>query len=269
MQNKYAGDVADFGKCGLLRFLSGLTDPEADAQDLTPGLAWWFHLDKCERKDGHITGYLKDTKKNRRLFRSCDPCLWDGLRVLVEGGRRCVHCIQAAGLFPDDTLYHRELLHFPKYLSKPGQRLMREEIRRLWIEDALRTTEAAHLVYLDPDTGPSDDNRRYQAIGPKWVYHDEILAFWERGQSLVLYQDLGMNETADRLAQATANRLCGILGTEPIPLRYLHGVRAFFVIPNPRCPEVAEKVRERTYRFMEGCWRDNGHFRFLGQQVGP
>ena len=267
MQNKYAGDVADYGKFGLLRFLSGLTDPDTPEPDLRLAVAWWFHLDKCERRDGQVIGYLKDTKKNRRIFRDCDPCLWHSLRELVDGGRRCVHCIEAAELLPKGTLYHRELLHFPKYLSKPGQRLMREEIRRLWIRAALRATRDADLVYLDPDTGASEDNRRYQAVGPKWAYPEEILAFWESGQSLVIYQDLGMNVNADTLALEAANRICRILGERPITLRYLHGpARVFLVVPNPKRPDVAERVRERTFRFLDGCWGQYGHFRPVGQE---
>lgn len=267
MQNKYACDVADFGKHGLLRFLSGLTDPNALQPDLSLAVAWYFHLDRCDRQDGNITGFLQDTPRNRRSYGDCDTELWNTLRALVEGGRRCVHCAEAAGLPIPGTLYHRELLHFPKYTLRPT----RENLRTLWFTDALCATEGADLVCVDPDNGVDfEGQERYRKKGPKFAYEDELMAFFDRGQSLVIFHQLGRGDAADRLAQEAANRLYGILEAEPITLRFCRGPsRAFFVVPNPRCPEVAEKVRERTCRFIGDCWQANRHFRILGPQVGP
>ena len=46
MQNRYVGDVADFGKHGLLRFLSGMTDEEKPNQKLRLGLVWYMYHDE-------------------------------------------------------------------------------------------------------------------------------------------------------------------------------------------------------------------------------
>ena len=40
MQNPYVGDVADFGKHGLLRFLSGMTDEAGPEPKLKLGLVY-------------------------------------------------------------------------------------------------------------------------------------------------------------------------------------------------------------------------------------
>ena len=67
MQNKYTADVIDFGKHGLLRYLSGMTADD-DLPPLPLGVVWYFHHDERHagdrRKishDGEFTGYLVRT----------------------------------------------------------------------------------------------------------------------------------------------------------------------------------------------------------------
>ena len=80
MQNRYVGDVADFGKHGLLRFLSGMTDPEGPEPKLRLGLVWYMFPDErhgADRKringDGGHIGYLEQTEANSGRFGLCDP----------------------------------------------------------------------------------------------------------------------------------------------------------------------------------------------------
>ena len=46
MQNRYVGDVCDFGKLGLLRFLSGCTDSSPEPR-LRLGLIWYLCPDEA------------------------------------------------------------------------------------------------------------------------------------------------------------------------------------------------------------------------------
>ena len=86
MKNRYAGDVGDFGKYGLLRHLAGMTS-EDDLDSLKLGMVWYLRPDDCGN-DGRHTGYLKQTDKNREEYRACDSDLWDELRRLVCVERR-------------------------------------------------------------------------------------------------------------------------------------------------------------------------------------
>jgi hypothetical protein len=63
MQDRYVGDVGDFGKYGLLRSL---------AADLSLGVVWYLGPEESHNADGKHIGYLNSTQKNLIKFRDCD-----------------------------------------------------------------------------------------------------------------------------------------------------------------------------------------------------
>lgn len=56
MQNRYAADVGDFRKFGMLRLL--------ERQGLQIGINWYLAGDECHNQDGKHVGYLNDKKLN-------------------------------------------------------------------------------------------------------------------------------------------------------------------------------------------------------------
>jgi len=97
LENRYVGDVGDFGKYGLLKALC-LPSKVPGGCNLSLGVVWYLVPD--ESKDGKLTGYLKDSPKNLGLYRSCDPGLYDSLRDIVCGDRRNVSAIRQEGVLP-------------------------------------------------------------------------------------------------------------------------------------------------------------------------
>ena len=268
MQNRYVGDVADFGKHGLLRFLSGMTDPTVPEPDLRLGLVWYMFPDERHGSDrkkingdgGHI-GYLEQTEGNEGRFGLCDPCLWKKLRNLVCEGRRCVHCAQGAGILPECTRYYDAPLFYVPGLNRDTK----ETIRERWLKGALAATAKADVVMVDPDNGITRNNdKMYLKDGPKHVYIGDLQKFWKRKQSLVVYHHLGRNGLADDLIRETADILRNeIVDAEPIPLRFRCGSpRVFFVIPQPN-PE-GDLIRARVGRFLGTCWK--AHFTQIERQ---
>ena len=260
MQNRYVGDVADFGKHGLLRFLSGMTDPTVLEPDLRLGLVWYMFPDECGNQHGGITGYLRPTEKNdRSSYRDCDPPLWELPREFVDKGVRCVHCVQKNSPLPGDTLYYGAPLHFPPYMLQP----IRKNVRDLWLAGALQATEGASLVMVDPDNGVASPQKMYRQHGPKFTYLSDLREFWERKQSLVVYHHLGMTEPAEeQIKKLVATVGDGLEDARacPIPLRFRRGTaRVFLVVPHPESP-CGDVVRERANRLVEGLWGANGHF---------
>ena len=265
MQNRYVGDAGDFGKHGLLRRLCGLTDPETAEPDLRLGLARYLFPDELHgadktkvSRDGKQITYLDPSHKDVEMHRQCDPDLWAKLRKYVDEGRRCVHCVQADPVLPANTLYHDDLLYYWPSMGKPFRQTMRE----LWFTGALQATADADLVCLDPDNGLDSDAKMYRQNGPKHTYADDLRAFWDRGQSLVVYQHQSRVKVEDFVAQTTERLRGGLPGAEPVPLRYRHGSsRVFFVLPQPAH---RERIEARIRRMLDGPWGRNCHFERTG-----
>ena len=81
MQNRYVGDVGDFAKHGLLRFLSGMTDPD-EGKQLKLGVVWYLHHDekhppadnvKISGDGDHIEYITRIPGDDKSNFRNCDP----------------------------------------------------------------------------------------------------------------------------------------------------------------------------------------------------
>lgn len=240
MRDQFVGDVGDFGKYGLLR---RLIDP-----DLTLGVVWYYRKDE-PGNDGKFTTYLCPTAENKRRYRTCDPDLWDELRRLVKSGKRLVRCVEQSPVLPEGTRYFRDLLSFD---GIPAGRQRRQH-RADWLQRALSATEGADIVFLDPDNNiRPDENGKFGKDGPKFAYLDEIRAFWNRGQSVVVYHQLNRNRTANVQICEMSDRLLEISGVEPLSLRFHRGTaRAFFVVPQP---QHRERIEARIEEMLTGPW---------------
>ena len=114
MQDRYAGDVGDFGKFGLLRHLCGET---AQNRHLTlkPGVIWYRVADETHNGDGRHISYLKKSAKNVKdksveddndpRFRDCDADLYDALKKMVLPDRqrsiRSIETLEGLNLLSD------------------------------------------------------------------------------------------------------------------------------------------------------------------------
>ena len=77
MQDRYTGDIGDFGKLGLLRILQ--------SRSLTIGVNWYLTPDEDHNDDGKHTKYLKDES-----YRKYDEALWLELNQIVDAKQRRV-----------------------------------------------------------------------------------------------------------------------------------------------------------------------------------
>ena len=253
MQNKYVGDVGDFGKHGLLRFLSGVTSEDEESR-LRLGVIWYMHHDERHGNDankvsadGNHTEYLTRTPKyDRAIFRDCDPDLWETLRDLVFREARCVHCVEGAGILPDDTRYFNALLYYPPHMRNPA----REEMRESWLTAAHRKVKGTDLVFVDPDNGPREGGM-FAADGTKHVYMKDLQGLWGRKQNLVIYHQMGRRDiTPEQTKEYAAKLRYKLDGAYPISLLFRRGqARAFYVVPHPE-HEHAGIIRERVGRFL-------------------
>ena len=161
MQNRYTGDVGDFGKLALLRALS-------PARRL--GVAWYLCDGEGETSnDGKHTGYLAKPKR----FRHLDPELFDCLDALVRAFRagrpREVSALEHGDLL-GGAVFHREIV--PR---------ARDE-RAVWFAGLVAKVDHCDLVFVDPDNGLEG-----ASLSPKSVAWEELRALRRKGRTLIVY----------------------------------------------------------------------------------
>ena len=258
MQNKYVGDVGDFGKYGLLRYLCSDGDASGFAPSL--GVIWYLVPDEALKGDGRFIGYLKRTPKNEERFRVCDPFLYDALRGIVETCARSVANIRRSGILRRDTLLYEDVLKFADLSGGVGRIRGERALKRAqWFEGALRATESCDVVFLDPDNGLEVGVGPHQLKGIKYASYDELTSLAQRDQSLVVYHHLARRCSAENQIRTRLIQLQNRLEREAFALRYRRGsARAFFVVPAPRHWEI---LSQRASGFLETRW--SRHFEMV------
>ena len=260
MQDRFVGDVGDFGKYGLLRALTrGLAGCEQDkptgygdgGRALRLGVIWYYVATNGQLPPlGRAFQYLFNPSPGEQRLVECDLELLEIMRRLIGQGQRSVAAVEQSDALPADTVYFRD--------EVPANARVRFE----WFALAANSVGECDLVFLDPDNGLNN------AAGQQFATYEEAAQLWMQGKSLVIYQALKRNGNAEEQIQAHADQLRNALGIygpagKIIALRFHRTLaRIFFVIPNPANPEIARLLRERIESFLECCWGTgrNPHF---------
>ena len=256
MQDRYTGDVGDYGKYGLLRQLCGLRD---DAERLRLGVVWYRPEPETVKSDpandGKHIAYLRPKQEPR--FRPCDSALYEALREIVKSGDRRVKRVKQSGVLGADALFYDTYIPGP-VAGAPGKARAAE--RRRWAADARRAVEDCDLVFLDPDNGlePKSASIR-SARATKYAYLEEVAPLVERGQSVVIYHHLSRNGThANQIARWLKRLRSEFNPADIFALRYQRGTaRAFFVLAQKRHTPI---LRKRADALVASPWRE--HFEF-------
>lgn len=180
MQDRYVGDIGDFGKYALLRALCGPSDSE---NLLRLGIVWCLFPNETHSADGRHVSYL-----TRGHMRPLDVGLHDCLQRIVSAKNRKVSAIASSGLFPPSTVFFDRPTSQPTHDGRPFSPTQRVAYREAWFRECLKATDACDVMFLDPDNGvemPSVTKRHLKA--GKYIFWDELTRFARRGQSLVVY----------------------------------------------------------------------------------
>ena len=298
MQNRYVGDLGDFGKYGLLRALciprgtdlglplhealawhpiqsqdigeatrEGCTMPLWSPEDLATGqylslgVLWYLVPDEDHNDDGKYIQYLDLSAVNQQSYRLCDPVLYDSLHKIVHSGRRNISSVRESQVLPYSTRFYEAELNFNKLCGQgPMAREDRVTHRRTWLLNGLEATLGCDLVFIDPDNGLEVKVGPNEMRGLKYVFFDELAPFLQRDQSLVIYHHIGRQGSAlDQIRRRLA-QIKEKLGYTAFALLYHRGsARAFFVVPAPRH---TTKLSSRVQRFMLSPW--SRHFELIG-----
>jgi hypothetical protein len=186
MQDRYAGDVGDFAKLGLLRHLA--TSSVVGGTGLSIGVNWYLAPDEGHNADGKHVAYLEPSNRKHVALAACDPYLIGRLAEVVVSGRS-VRALEMCGALPSSSLTFGEMLD-PAWDSVG---------RGAWHGRALDVLADADLVFADPDNGLCSLARRPKLL--KYALVSELADYARRQQSLVVYHHM------DRSAKAAIQAL--------------------------------------------------------------
>lgn len=164
MKEQYVGDISDYRKYALLRAF-------AAGGENRIGVCWMLTAPDG-RTDGGKLAYLRQPERHRAF----DPELFDVLaHVAAEPDRRRLESIEANDAVPGAT-------YFNMLLSDDARD------RAAYMAACQAALTATELIFFDPDNGLEVALRKGRKGSSKFLYLDEVAAFYGAGKSLLIYQ---------------------------------------------------------------------------------
>lgn len=188
MQDRYVGDVGDFGKYGLLNEIYKKSNGSVRL-----GINWFYNT-KEEKKRGEGKGidggyrYLRDEK-----YKVCFLDLHNKLNKLgiVDRTKRSIKGIEKGQILPKETIFYSEPLPWENRFEREGN-------RKNWFKESLSQLKGADIIFLDPDNGVQTDKvRKTQIKAIKYVFRDEIKEYYELGKSFIIYNHRDRNSKSE------------------------------------------------------------------------
>lgn len=233
MQDRYTGDIGDYGKLGLLRCLV--------AAGLQVGVNWYRTPDEDHNEDGRFTQYAHDSS-----YRDCDPQLWAALAQILEANQRRVESLETPNIL--DAVFYNEPLDFRKVSFRE-----RNKERSKWHSGALVALNSCELVFVDPDNGLMVPSAQRSKKANKYVLPEELFAYYQQGASVVYYQhkarrpDSFYTDQHDKLLRDER-----IEGAEGLGLKFTRAsLRYYWFLLHP---EHAETVHRCMASLLAGPW---------------
>ncbi len=241
MQNRYVGDIGDFGKYGLLREIFGRPGIPGTGCGLSLGIVWYLNQGESNN-DGKFTDYAN--------LKDYDSGLYNTLQRLIATNQRNVSAVRQSKILPKNTLYYEPFLPHAPNTSQDS----RLKARQVWLDGALKETEKADVVFIDPDNGITSETTN----SPKHVLVSELRRFYQRGQSLVVYHHVTRQSSAvqqlKRVSRYLQKNLC--LANPFWALWYHRGTaRFYFIVTQERHESILE---ENLGNLLNGKW--GAHF---------
>jgi len=213
MKNQYVGDIGDYGKYGLLRFLA--------EREIRIGVNWYL-TENDNSTDGKFTDYL-----SKEAFRIYDPILFDTLKSIAFLEDKTVQMVESTEVIPNASYYHA-LLDF-----KRKEPLAREWGRRNWFLNSFLFLDDADLIFADPDNGISFQKNSRQKDNEKFVLPEEIVEYYGKGKDIVYYCHKGRRRPEDwEMAKAGIRKY--IRDCQILVLTYHRGTqRSYIFVVHP------------------------------------
>ncbi len=243
MQDRYVGDVGDFGKLGLLRQI-------ADS-GLKVGVNWYrtYKPEEHNNNDGKHIGYL-----NNKLFQGCDDVLLERLREIV-GHDRSIAALEGAGLI-SDACYYSAIL-------RPGND--RSFSRDTWYSSSLKALSHSDIIFCDPDNGLLVKSvSLLSSRSDKYITEDELVGYYLSGKSVIFYNHRCREKEEVYLQRFKPLQLRSeFVSAKWKGLKFVRGsIRDFIFILQP---VHFEKINNVVGKIMQSNW--NRHFATINIEI--
>ena len=236
MQDRYTGDIGDYGKLGMLRHLA--------AAGLRVGVNWYRTPNEDHNEDGKFTQYVQAS--GQTSYRPYDPLLWDSLAQIVNSGQRRVESLETPDIL--DAVFYNEPLDFRKVSFRE-----RAGIRADWHRRALAALDGCETVFVDPDNGLMVPSARRSKKANKYVLPEELFDYYQQGASVIYYQHKARRRDGFYIDQH--NKLLRnerVQGAEGLGLKFTRtSLRYYWFLLRP---EHAETVRQSVASLLASPW---------------
>ena len=236
MKDQYVGDIGDYGKYGLLRFLA--------QQKITVGVNWYL-TPRDETGHGDNNKYLDDPSQ-----RDYDPKVFDALYKIVKSYKqedRRVQMIQDANLVPS-AIYYSDQLDLQKKMP-----IDRYYERRFWYNRSIVKLKDADLIFADPDNGINYRETNRSKKNEKYVFPEEISGYYYRGKDVVFYCHKG-RRNEETWKAVVSDITTFITGAKVFDLAFLGGPRRSYIFVIH--PEREERFQRLLRIFVSSQWKN-------------
>lgn len=234
MQNRYTGDIGDFGKLGLLRVLQ--------SAGLSIGVNWYLTPNESHNGDGRHIGYL-----NNEQYQACDMQLWSELKRIVESGQREITALKNRDIL--QATYYSKLLDF-----HGKTKAERTNLRSEWHKEALAALANTDIVFVDPDNGLIVPSAMETVKANKYVEPQELADYYSQGSSVIYYQHKARRTDTFYIEQHKHLLSCPAFdGATGLGLKFFRTSQRyyFFIIQ----PKHKEHINEQIQQMLNTAWK--------------
>lgn len=242
MQDRYVGDIGDFGKLALLKALNN--------QGFSLGVNW-YKTEKLQFEKNPDGSYKAADGRYTEIseeLAQCDPELAKELMHISQNDRT-LKALEDAKLL-SNVVYYNQVVSFDN--------------RREWHKEALKFFDQNNvdLVFLDPDNGllvPSVKENDQRSV--KYAFYNEVVDYLKQGKSVLVYNHRSrkpelqyFNEIESRI-RAELEKL--ELGHQPKILAISfprYSIRDYFAVAVN--PEHERKIQAAFSFMLTGVWVD-------------
>ena len=232
MKNQYVGDVGDYGKYGLLRFLS--------ENEIKIGVNWYLTKNDCST-DGKFREYLKDEKESQY-----DSEVFSLLQKTKKKANRNVKLIEESNIIFNAVFFSKMLK-----TSECKNYRNRNDVRKAWHSSAISVLNSCQLIFADPDNGSADEKVITRKNGEKYATLSELKSYYCADKDVVYYCHKGRRKPD--IWQNKMTELKTLLpDAEILVLTFHRGTQRSYIFAIH--PERYEKYKALIERFLKTEW---------------